>query len=341
MLKIDTWVLARDANGSPDMVPVLIECSEQDVADGNHYERAMARCEELGYEPMGAFDERDPAGRKMVSLMNFEGWKKQDRVPGDASRPVWSVPLTLDMTLSATVLAHGKNKNDALLAAREFAASGEGYGLFSLDDGNYRGPRDFYCPDQEGIEEVYDDELSELVQKDLVISVQASPQGATDSSPPPPDVVRPQSPPGNELQMSELEKHILASHDIHRGSPLSSGHYPAARVPEEGSGQSPSGVTKTVIEVTVLHPDGQPIDGLSLAQIGNEIDEGDFLGSYSITQAVPVAKSALHDEQIALGNDGRFFDHLDDGEDDDADAAQAATHPDGARSNSAEHATGA
>lgn len=28
MLKIDTWVLARDANGAPDMVPVRIECSQ-------------------------------------------------------------------------------------------------------------------------------------------------------------------------------------------------------------------------------------------------------------------------------------------------------------------------
>jgi hypothetical protein len=148
----DLWVIARDASGAPDIVHVRLDCTEQEMQEGEHYTKAIERAGELGYEPMAAFDERDPAGRKMLSLMAFEGWKQQESVPGDASSPVWSIPLTVDMTLSANVLAHGRDPQEARQTAAEFAASPQGFGLFSLDEGNYRGPSDFYCADPQDIE---------------------------------------------------------------------------------------------------------------------------------------------------------------------------------------------
>lgn len=259
-MKIDAWVLARDSNGAPDIVPVRLECTEQEVQEGLHYEQAQTRAAELGYEPMGVFDERDPAGTKLLRLMNFEGWRPQERVPGDPALPLWSVPLTVDMTLSATVLAHGVDREEALGQAREFAASPDGYGMFSLDEGNYRGPSDFYCGDPEAVEPV-------------------------------------------EPSSVDLPA-------------LQDGERSGAAAEEE-----PSGVVKTVIQVTVLHTQDQNMEALSLTQIGHEIDEGDFLGSYQTVECSPVPRSALVQEQLALGNDGSFFEYLTDEGDADEDSA--------------------
>lgn len=48
---VDTWVLARDASGAPDFVPIRIECGEAEIARGEHYDASMSRCEELGCQP--------------------------------------------------------------------------------------------------------------------------------------------------------------------------------------------------------------------------------------------------------------------------------------------------
>jgi hypothetical protein len=318
---VDTWVLAHDASGAPDFVPIRIECEEADIVRGEHYDAAMSRCEALGYEPMGVFDERDPAGRKMLSLMSFEGWKQQESIPGDTSKPIWSVPLTVDMTLSARIQAHGDDPNEALNAARQFAASSSGNGLFSLDEGNYRGASDFYCGDPETIEKV-DEQLGPQV---------GSESGAAQPSQRPEQVVTlPQATgvdtslaaqfgrasPRPSVSPDQLEDFMLAALDIGKCSPpIAPGT--VVKDQDELAAAPLSNVRKTVLQVTVLHRPDENVENLSLAQIGREIDAGDFLGSYSVTSCVAVPQEALHEEQLALGNDGSFFGghEVEDGED--------------------------
>lgn len=320
---VDTWVLARDANGAPDFVPIRIECGEVEIALGEHYDAAMSRCEALGYEPMGVFDERDPAGRKMLSLMSFEGWKQQESIPGDTSKPIWSVPLTVDMTLSARIQAHGDNPNEALNAARQFAASSSGNGLFSLDEGNYRGASDFYCGDSGDIELVDQQSGQETdAAEQNLLSEQVVTLAETSG---PPESLRVQqfghAAPRSTVSSDQLEGFILAALDIGKCSPpLEPGTVMEDR--DVPTAASISNVCKTVIQVTVLHRPDEKVDEMSLAQIGHEIDEGDFLGSYSVTSCVAVPKEALHEEQLALGNDGSFFADVEDGDEEITAPAQ-------------------
>ncbi len=318
MKSVDTWVLARDASGAPDFVPIRIECEEADIVRGEHYDAAMSRCEALGYEPMGVFDERDPAGRKMLSLMSFEGWKQQESIPGDTSKPIWSVPLTVDMTLSARIQAHGDDPNEALNAARQFAASSSGNGLFSLDEGNYRGASDFYCGDPDSIELVDQQSGQETAAAEQnLLSKQVVTLAETPGLP---ESLRVQqfgrASPRPSVSPDQLEDFMLAALDIGKCSPpIAPGT--VVKDQDELAAAPMSNVRKTVIQVTVLHRPCENVENLSLAQIGHEIDEGDFLGTYSVTSCVAVPQEALHEEQLALGNDGSFFGghEVEDGED--------------------------
>lgn len=49
------------------------------------------------------------------------------------------------------------------------------------------------------------------------------------------------------------------------------------------------------------------IEGLSLAEIGDEIDEGGMLGQHRIVSSEIVSADRLHARQCELGNDGSFF----------------------------------
>jgi hypothetical protein len=296
-MKIDTWVLARDASGAPDIVPVRLDCSEQDMQDGRHYEVAMTRAAELGYEPMGAFDERDPAGTKMLRLMNFEGWRKQERVPGDAAQPLWTVPLTVDMTLSATVLAHGGDPSEVVRHAAEFAASAQGHGMFSLDECNYRGPSDFYCADPEQIERVAPQDVAGALAavQEAAHAEDLQPWGA-DPTPP----------------LTQWD--LLGRYDISSGIPPLSAEALGPQVvgdsdasESRSAGSGAISVVKTVLEVTVLHEQALNMDNFSLGQIAGEIEGGDWLGAVRVLSAQPVLDNDLHAQQVALGNDGTFF----------------------------------
>lgn len=64
---------------------------------------------------------------------------------------------------------------------------------------------------------------------------------------------------------------------------------------------------KTIIKVTVLHPDEYDLSGQSLKDISYEIDEGCWLGTSEIVSVQAVPADKLREECLALGNDGEFF----------------------------------
>ncbi len=66
---IKVFVLCRDANGAPDLVTYQIAATADEIGNGAHYEMAIARAENDAYEsPFEAFDEHDPAARRIVRV---------------------------------------------------------------------------------------------------------------------------------------------------------------------------------------------------------------------------------------------------------------------------------
>lgn len=64
----------------------------------------------------------------------------------DGAGRLYDVPITVDTTLSGRVQVKAESVEEAIELACEMAARGEGVKL-ELDDGNYRGACDYYCPD--------------------------------------------------------------------------------------------------------------------------------------------------------------------------------------------------
>ena len=78
----------------------------------------------------------------------------QSTILGEGS--LYSVLLTVDVTMSGVIYARGATKEDAIEAAQQFAADHSNSSLFELDEGNYRGPCDYYCGDSSTVELVAD-----------------------------------------------------------------------------------------------------------------------------------------------------------------------------------------
>ncbi|PNG50336.1 MULTISPECIES: hypothetical protein [unclassified Variovorax] len=76
----------------------------------------------------------------------------QTEIPGTGF--LYRVPVSVDTSMTAIVLARGDTPEDAIEAARQFAADGKA--RFEVDDGNYRGLADHYCPDtsEDGVYQV-------------------------------------------------------------------------------------------------------------------------------------------------------------------------------------------
>lgn len=153
--KVTVWIVAPDASGAPALTrwEVGVMPGEMDV--GYHYELACSLASDAGYgEPMVAFDESDPAGRTMVSLMGMQSIQTQEEVPGEEGAPEWTVPVTTDATLSATVRVRARDEEEAIEVARKYVAEDGGACLLSLDEGHYKGRSDFYCGDRMAVEMV-------------------------------------------------------------------------------------------------------------------------------------------------------------------------------------------
>jgi hypothetical protein len=66
-------------------------------------------------------------------------------------------------------------------------------------------------------------------------------------------------------------------------------------------------IHKTVYEVVVLSEDRLE-DGIALADIAYQIDEGDWIGSVAVTNRMVVqGRKMIQSELEAIGNDGSFF----------------------------------
>jgi len=73
MMNVKTYVLGRDSGGSSDFFETDVSLSRSSYDLGEHYDVAIKRAEEAGYEtPMGAFDEFDPAGKALARLQSMQ-----------------------------------------------------------------------------------------------------------------------------------------------------------------------------------------------------------------------------------------------------------------------------
>jgi hypothetical protein len=149
---IRVWVLAADGQGQPSLMDRHVDVSENEYSEGRHYELAIGLVKAAGYDTASAqaFDEKDPAGRLMDRLERGGG-EEQASAHGNKTLPVWCVPVTVDATMSARVHVHATDAGDAIEQARTFAAEPDSIRFFSVDEGNYRGRPDFYCPDSASV----------------------------------------------------------------------------------------------------------------------------------------------------------------------------------------------
>lgn len=77
--------------------------------------------------------------------------------PAKSSQKVFSVPVTVSVTMTATVLVTADNEKDAVEAALDAGAAQFAAGKgFEIDDGNTRSGDDFYCPDEGDVKQVVD-----------------------------------------------------------------------------------------------------------------------------------------------------------------------------------------
>lgn len=72
----------------------------------------------------------------------------QSTIPGEGV--LYRVPVSVDTSMTAYVLARGQSVEEAIETACRFAF--EGNVAFEVDEGNYRGLVDHYCPDPDSVE---------------------------------------------------------------------------------------------------------------------------------------------------------------------------------------------
>lgn len=71
-MKIKCIVAAINASGSPDLFFTIVECSQSEYDNGDHYDMADLKAEQEGYEPKLVFDENDPGGQAMLDLFDWD-----------------------------------------------------------------------------------------------------------------------------------------------------------------------------------------------------------------------------------------------------------------------------
>lgn len=65
---VDTYVLATNAAGEPELLHFGLEATQSAYDDGAHYDAAKDLAEREGYTPLGVFDQNDPAGKRLPEL---------------------------------------------------------------------------------------------------------------------------------------------------------------------------------------------------------------------------------------------------------------------------------
>lgn len=67
-------VLCRNAEGAPELYPCIVQASAEEVDGGQHYAMGIKMAESVGFKsPFEAFDEYDPAGRRMLEVSQWLG----------------------------------------------------------------------------------------------------------------------------------------------------------------------------------------------------------------------------------------------------------------------------
>lgn len=65
-------VAGHNSGGEPDLFFVKVRCSESEYGNGDHYKAAKKYAEDDGIDAGLVFDEKDPAGRAMLSLFAWD-----------------------------------------------------------------------------------------------------------------------------------------------------------------------------------------------------------------------------------------------------------------------------
>lgn len=90
-----------------------------------------------------AAESAKPRSSRQTFHVPGEGPYQQDEVPGVGF--LFSVPISVDTSMTARVLVRARNQDDAIDEARRLVS--EGKATMEVDEGNYRGPSDYYCSD--------------------------------------------------------------------------------------------------------------------------------------------------------------------------------------------------
>jgi hypothetical protein len=72
-MKIKCIVPAFNASGEPDFFFCIVECTEEQYNDGQHYKVAREEADSEGYEEVGlVYDERDSGGKAILNCFEWE-----------------------------------------------------------------------------------------------------------------------------------------------------------------------------------------------------------------------------------------------------------------------------
>ena len=73
MKQLKCVVAGTNSNGSPDFYPVIVECTDDDIEHGRHYDAAKDDAAEHGYEPYLVYDEKElPINERIMTLFDWD-----------------------------------------------------------------------------------------------------------------------------------------------------------------------------------------------------------------------------------------------------------------------------
>lgn len=71
MLTIRCVLACRNSEGAPDLFPAIVDCTQEQYDNGEHYEAVESSASEAGYEePYLCFDENDK--KNLIALFDWE-----------------------------------------------------------------------------------------------------------------------------------------------------------------------------------------------------------------------------------------------------------------------------
>ena len=71
--QLTTFVVAKNSEGEPELFAFDISATQEQVDNGEHYDRARIKAEAEGYTALTAFDSSDMAGRQLLGKSPMHG----------------------------------------------------------------------------------------------------------------------------------------------------------------------------------------------------------------------------------------------------------------------------